>query len=103
MKIARVIGTMVCTVKNEPLSGKKILILKPMNLHGAPIGKAFVALDSIGAGVGEQVFYCGGKEASFPFLPAQVPADRTIVGILDRSNLHLGSFALARETDEETP
>ena len=86
MKLARVIGTVVCTAKNSSLEGKKILVLKPVDRMGNPAGKAFIALDSIGAGVSEPIFYSGGKEASFPYLPAEVPSDRTIVGILDPAN-----------------
>ena len=44
-------------------------------------------LDAVGAGAGELIYWCRGKEASFPFLPAEVPADNTIVGIVDE--LHL--------------
>jgi microcompartment protein CcmK/EutM len=40
-------------------------------------------MDSVGAGAGELVYFCGGKESSFPFLPAEVPTDRTIVAIVD--------------------
>jgi len=86
MKLAQVIGTVVCTMKNETLQGKKILVLKPIDRDGNPMGKAFIALDSIGSGVGERVFYSGGKEASFPYLPGDVPSDRTIIGILDDKN-----------------
>lgn len=91
MKLARVIGTVVCTAKNETLVGKKILVVKPIDRFGNPSGKAFIALDSIGAGIAERVFYAGGKEASFPYLPADVPTDRTIVGILDSSNFSAAS------------
>ena len=42
-----------------------------------------VAVDSVGAGVGEEVFYVRGKEASFPFYPAEPPVDAGIVGIVD--------------------
>lgn len=99
MKLARVIGTVVCTVKNETLEGKKILVLKPIDQRGQPAGKAFVALDSIGAGVAEAVFYTGGREASFPYLPSDVPSDRTIVGILDPANFSSGAAALLQTTD----
>ena len=63
--------------------------MKPMLKHHtqsdpAQDFAAFLALDSIGAGVGEEVFYVRAKEASFPFLPAEVPSDATIVGIVDR-------------------
>ena len=42
-----------------------------------------IAIDSVGAGAGEIVFWCRGKEASFPFMPVEVPTDCTIVGIVD--------------------
>ena len=84
MRLARIIGTVVSTVKNETIVGKKILILKHLDSSRRPYGTAFLALDSIGAGVGEEVFYVRAKEASFPFLPTEVPSDATIVGIVDR-------------------
>jgi ethanolamine utilization protein EutN len=83
MRLARVVGNLVATVKDPALAGKKILILKHVNEHGAASGCAFIALDSIGAGAGEMVYYVKGKEASFPFLPEEVPSDATIVGIVD--------------------
>ncbi len=90
MKMARVVGTVVSTVKNPTLEGKKILLLKAIDRHGTIYGDPFVALDSIGAGVGEEVFYARGKEGSFPWHPQAVPSDCSIVGILDRSNFESG-------------
>ena len=84
MRLARVIGTVVATVKNETIVGKKILVLKHLDSSRRPYGPAFLALDSIGAGVGEDIFYVRAKEATFPFLPTEVPSDATIVGIVDR-------------------
>lgn len=84
MRLARIIGTVVATVKNETIAGKKILILKHLDSSRRPYGAPFLALDSIGAGIGEDVFYVRAKEASFPFLPTEVPSDATIVGIVDR-------------------
>jgi ethanolamine utilization protein EutN len=52
-------------------------------------GKRVICLDSTGAGAGEMVYYVRGREASFPFLPAEVPADATVVGIVD--SIHLKS------------
>ncbi len=83
MRLAIVIGTVVATVKNPTLQGKKLLLLKHTNEYGKPGGRAFLALDSVGAGVGETVYYVRGKEAAFPFLPDEVPSDATIVGIVD--------------------
>lgn len=88
MQIARVIGTVVSTVKNETLSGRKILIVQNLNEELQPIGKPLIALDAIGAGVGELVFWCRGKEASFPFKRDSTPTDCTIVGIID-SDAHV--------------
>ncbi len=83
MHLARVIGTVVATMKNEPLRGKKILVIKPLNARRQLQGKALLALDSVGAGVGEDVYYVRSKEAAFPYLPEEVPSDATIVGIVD--------------------
>ena len=47
------------------------------------MGRTLVALDSVGAGVGERVFFVRGREAAFPFYPAEPPADAAIVGIVD--------------------
>jgi len=88
MQLARVIGNVVCTVKNESLEGRKILIVQNLNEELKPIGSPMVALDAIGAGVGELVFWCRGKEASFPFKRDDTPTDCTIVGIVD-SDSHI--------------
>lgn len=83
MQIARVIGTVVSTVKNETLQGRKMLIVQTLDADLNAKGKPMVALDAVGAGVGELVFWCRGKEASFPFKRDETPTDCTIVGIID--------------------
>jgi ethanolamine utilization protein EutN len=83
MQIARVIGTVVSTVKNETLHGRKFLLVQTLNADLKPKGSPMIALDSVGAGVGELVFWCRGKEASFPFKRDETPTDCTIVGIID--------------------
>jgi ethanolamine utilization protein EutN len=83
MQLARVIGTVVSTVKNESLSGRKLLVVQTLNAELKPTGKPMVAIDAVGAGVGELVFWCRGKEASFPFKREDTPTDCTIVGIVD--------------------
>jgi microcompartment protein CcmK/EutM len=87
--LARVVGNVVCTRKNETLTGQRLLVIQPIRNDGKDQGRPLVALDSVGAGAWEQVFYVRGKEASFPFLPEEVPADATIVGIVDR--VHTGA------------
>lgn len=83
MQIARVIGHVVATRKDPTLSGMKLLLVQPLAPDRQPAGRPLVALDSVGAGVGEEIFFVRGREASFPFLPVEVPADATIVGIVD--------------------
>lgn len=83
MQLARVIGTVVATQKNEALQGRKLLVIQPLDADLRPQGKPLVALDAVGAGIGELVFWCRGKEASFPFEREDTPTDCTIVGIVD--------------------
>lgn len=83
MQIARVIGTVVSTVKNQSLDGRKFLIVQTLDTDLNEKGNPMVALDAVGAGVGEFVFWCRGKEASFPFKRDETPTDCTIVGIID--------------------
>jgi ethanolamine utilization protein EutN len=83
MQLARVIGTVVATVKNDLLEGRKLLVIQPLDGRLRESGKPMIAIDSVGAGRGEVVFWCRGKEASFPFTPSEVPTDCTIVGIVD--------------------
>ena len=87
MQLGRVIGTVVCTMKDARLIGRTMLVVQPIDKHGAEKGRSLVALDSVGAGVGETIYWCRGKEASFPFLPEEVPTEATIVGIVDEINL----------------
>jgi len=87
MILGRVIGRVVATMKNASLKGQRLLIVQPVDRHGRDKGRAIVALDSVGAGAGETVYWCRGKEASFPFLPVEVPTEATIVGIVDTLNI----------------
>jgi len=83
MQVARVIGTVVCTRKDEGLRARTLLLVQPLAATGEAAGKPLVASDSVGAGVGEHVFFVRGREASFPYLPAEVPTDAAIVAIVD--------------------
>lgn len=87
MFLARVIGTVVATRKDPGLTGTKLLIVQPLRPDRAPLGRPLVAVDSVGAGAAEEVFCVRGREASFPFLPQEVPADAAIVGIVDHWNV----------------
>ena len=83
MFLARVIGTVVASRKDAGLVGTTLLLIQPIKTDRTPSGKAIVAVDSVGAGVREEVFYVRGREASVPFLPGEVPTDAAIVGIVD--------------------
>jgi microcompartment protein CcmK/EutM len=88
MQLGRVVGTVVLNNQNDTLNGVKLLLVQPLSSAREPLGRVIVAADSVGAGVGEVVFFVRGKEASFPFYPVEVPADAGIVGIVD--SWHIG-------------
>ena len=87
MYLGRVVGCVVSTMKDDNLMGQRLLIVQPLTPRLEPTGKRQVCTDCAGAGAGELVYWCRGKEASFPFLPAEVPTDSTIVGIVDSVDL----------------
>ena len=75
MQICRVVGTVVATQKNRKLEGAKLLLVQPLTLDGQPRGTTLLAIDSVGAGVGEQVLVViEGKAAA---------VDAAIIGIID--------------------
>jgi ethanolamine utilization protein EutN len=87
MILGRVIGNVVCTMKDPSLHGQRLLLVQPLDRHGREKGRVIVALDSVGAGAGETVYWCRGREACFPFGQAQVSTETTIVGIVDTLNI----------------
>jgi microcompartment protein CcmK/EutM len=87
MQLGRVIGNVVCTIKTPSLVGLKLLIVQPLDRNGRDTGRPLIALDSVGAGAGETIYWCRGREASFPFLPVEPPTEATIVGIVDTVNI----------------
>jgi microcompartment protein CcmK/EutM len=90
VQIGRVIGDVVATRKDEALTGLTLLIVQPLTPERTAAGRPLVAVDAVGAGVGEEVFYVRGKEASFPFFPAAPPVDAGIVGIVDHWTVERG-------------
>ena len=79
MYLGEVTGRVVSIVKNRSLEGRKLLLVRRYS-----DGRTVVAIDSVGAGAGERVYVCRGREASFAFAPEAVPSDATIVGIVDQ-------------------
>ena len=91
MDLARVVGRVVCTMKNDSLEGRTLLIVQPIDEAGNDTGEPLVAVDAVGAGAGEKIFFVTGKEASFAFLPDHVPTDATVVAIVDSVDLLEGA------------
>jgi len=78
MYLGKVVGNVVCSVQNDALIGRTLLLVKRL-----PRGPIVVAVDAVGVGPGETVYVCRGKEAAFPFLPREVPTEATVVAIVD--------------------
>jgi microcompartment protein CcmK/EutM len=91
MTFGRVIGRVWSTVKNPGMEGLRMLLVQPLTPELQPTGRRIICTDCTGAGAGELVYWVRGKEASFPFHPAEAPVDTTIVGIVD--SVHLGKAA----------
>jgi ethanolamine utilization protein EutN len=85
MQIGRVVGTVVATQKSEKLDGAKLMLVQLESLDGAPRGVAMLAIDSVGAGVGERVLVViEGRAAGEALGRKAAPVDAAIVGIIDR-------------------
>lgn len=89
MYLGRVIGKVWATVKNASMEGQRLLLIQPVTPELQDTGRRVIAMDWTGAGAGEVVYCVRGKEASFPFLPAEPCTDHTVVGIVD--SIHLQS------------
>ncbi len=84
MQLARVIGTVVATVKYRGLEGVKLLIIQPLDREGRPVGGQLVAGDAVHmAGPGELVYFVAAREAALAMPEPFVPVDHAIVGIVD--------------------
>jgi microcompartment protein CcmK/EutM len=83
MIIARILGTVVSTQKDERLHGKKLLIVKPINLDGSDQSGYVVAVDTVGAGFHEKVLVVGGSSARLAEGNKDMPVDSAIVGVID--------------------
>ena len=84
MQVAKVIGNIWATRKEEKLSGLKLLLVKPLDVLDETVDKSpLVTADTIGAGVGETVIIVGGSSARNAAGDVSIPVDATVVGIVD--------------------
>jgi len=87
MFLARVIGNVVSTKKDDAMQGRKLLLLRPQLVDDTsqlrPTANTVVAVDSLGAGVGEMVIYCQGSSARQAAGMLSVPVDAVVTGIVD--------------------
>ena len=88
MTLAKVIGTVVCTQKDPRLEGAKLLIVEPLSIaQQKPDGKPLVAIDTVGAGLGEVVLVVSGSSARQTSATVNTPVDAVIMAIVDTIDL----------------
>jgi microcompartment protein CcmK/EutM len=83
MNVGKVIGTVVASRKDPKLEGLKLLLVQATDLAGTPKGGQVVAVDSVGAGIGEVVLYCSGSSARQTEVTQNRPVDTVIMAIVD--------------------
>lgn len=84
MMLARVKGSVVSTVKNEKLIGYKLMIVEAIE-NGQLTGRHLIAVDGVGAGIGEEVLIATGSAARLALDRTDAPVDASIVGIIDKN------------------
>ncbi len=84
MKLGIITGMIVSTRKNEKLTGQKLLVTQPVKPDGTAEGEKLIAVDTVGAGVGETVLYLTGSAAGRAFINEEMPVDAAIIGIVDK-------------------
>ena len=88
MNLARIVGTVVATRKEETITGSKLLVLERLNEKLDSIGDFLVAVDAVGAGEGEVVLYASGSSARQTLLTKDSPTDAVVMAIVDSFSIH---------------
>ena len=107
MFLARVIGSVVSTKKDPAMTGRKLLLLRPMLVDESDPAKfrhgqnTVVAVDTLGAGKGEWVMFCQGSSARMAAGMKTLPVDAAVVGIIDRVEVLGKTSYTARDSDDE--
>ncbi len=83
MKLALVIGSTISTIKDENLSGRKLLLVREADSTGNPFGPTFIAVDTVSAGTGDLVIVAEGSSARYTKITKDSPVNATIVGVID--------------------
>lgn len=87
MLISKVVGTTVSTIKDEQLTGRKLLILRQVDESGEPFGKPYVAVDTLDAGVGDLVLTAHGSGGRQTEITKNSPVDAVIMAVIDHLNI----------------
>jgi len=95
MLIAKVIGTTISTIKDETLTGRKLLILRQADETGAPFGKPYVAVDTLDAGIGDLVLTAHGSSGRMTEITQNRPVDAVIMAVID--HLEVGGNVVYRK------
>jgi len=88
LHIGRVIGTVVATRKDEKLVGTKLMVTQPLNLELLPKGDPLIAVDTVGAGIGELIIFVTGTASRIAAKKMDSPIDAAIVGIIDEIDIN---------------
>ncbi len=100
MKFARVVGNVVATRKEEKVRGRKFMVIQPVNLEMEPSGDVMVAVDAVGAGVGELILFATGSTARQTHLTENRPTDCVIMAIVDLVDID-GESAYDKSSEEK--
>ncbi len=87
MNLGKIIGTIWATRKYETVKGYKMQLVQPINSEQENLGDPIIALDTVGAGPGEIIYYVTASEAVIPLDVDMAPVDASIVGIVDSINI----------------
>ncbi|KNF07039.1 ethanolamine utilization EutN/carboxysome family protein [Gottschalkia purinilytica] len=88
MNLGRVIGTLVATRKDDSLIGSKLMITQPLDIDYNPVGDPFIAVDTVGAGIGEVIIYAEGTASRNAAKKHEAAIDAAIIGIVDNMDVY---------------